>query len=177
MQYYYVHADGSVRGPLIGAEIKNLFSIGTLSKETMVAPEGEEWRPLQDWPDLQQEPGKEHFYRMSTTGQIQIKKVEIAKKTSKCILLKEYAYMPDGSRRKLLLDRALAPDTPVKAIEAFIAAQKDVVEAARFQLEKESIALQQAQTMLEDAQQREKQEMGVSDSASSATPKSSSWHD
>lgn len=170
MQFYYLDEENKLQGPFPLKTLHDLYKVHKLTLDTLTMAVGsEQWQPLRE--TLKQlesekngEPAK--YFRLSSTDQMQITEIPILKKNDKIILLRDYAQLADGTRRKILLrGEDEGPTTPLKAIEAFIKAQRTAVAVAQHNLNKETELLEKAERMLIEARKRESE---LSDESRSA---------
>lgn len=170
MGYFYTDSKNQVVGPVSESTLKSLFIEKIIHENTYVVQETEsEWKTFVECfpsgPQLKSEStgltstqnlpaqATTTLYTLTHTGPISIKPIEIAKKTPKAILLKDYTRLADGTKKKLLM---IGIDniskTPIDAVKTFIASQEDRVAQIQQQLHKEQSKLEQARQILRDIQ-------------------------
>jgi hypothetical protein len=89
------------------------------------------------------------LYTLNQTGPICLKEVHVKKATPRAVMLDDFTVLPDGSRRKVLVRGADdLPETPIKAMEQYVEAQKKRVEDAQALAKKEISKLEKAEEML-----------------------------
>ncbi|MES2307961.1 MAG: DUF4339 domain-containing protein [Verrucomicrobiota bacterium] len=167
MGYFYTDANNQVQGPVTESTLKGLVNEGAITPQSYVVEETEtQWKTFNDYfpssPELNKPTGLSStsnlpshatttLYTLTHTGPINIKPIEIAKKTPKAILLKDYTRLADGSKKKLLMIGIdTVSKTPKDAVKTFIKAQEERVAQIEQQLNKERSKLEQAHQILRD---------------------------
>ncbi len=171
MGYFFTDSANQVHGPVSASSLKELLKEGTISLETFVIEESEtEWKTYASYfseePILKESSGLTSsanfptsatttLYTLTHTGPINIQTIQIAKKTPKAILLKDYTRLADGTKKKLLMIGVdTVSKTPKEAVSTFIVAQRDRVSQLQQQLTKEQSKLQQALQLLKEIDEK-----------------------
>jgi|GEM_PF-4662676 len=158
MEYYYLDAGNQMQGPLPLESLHSLLEAGTISLTTLAIQSGsQQWLPireiLKESATRATKTDTSRYFRLSSTGKLKVQEIPVLKKNDKIVLLKDYAVLPDGTRKKILVRGSdESPTTPIKAIQSFINAQKQAVESAKFNYDKELALLERAEKMLEEAE-------------------------
>ncbi len=171
MGYFFTDSANQVHGPVTDSSLKELLKQGTISLETFVIEESEtEWKTYATY--FSQEPIPKQtsgltnannlpttatttLYTLTHTGPINIRTIEIAKKTPKAILLKDYTRLADGTKKKLLMIGVdTVSKTPKDAVNTFLIAQRDRVAQLQQQLTKEQSKLEQALQLLKEIDEK-----------------------
>lgn len=158
MEYYYLDSSNQMQGPLSFEALRNLLETGEIRLTTLAIQSGnQQWLPLREI--LKDESvhstknDTSRYFRLSSTGKLKVQEIPVLKKNEKIVLLKDYAVLSDGTRKKIIVRGTDdGPTTPIKAIQSFISAQKQSVEVAKSNYEKEVALLDRAQKMLEEAE-------------------------
>jgi hypothetical protein len=168
MGYFYTDDNNQVQGPVTESILKGLVNEGSISPQTYVVEESEtQWKTFADYfpssPELNTQTtglsstsnlpshSTTTLYTLTHTGPINVKPIEIAKKTPKAILLKDYTRLADGSKKKLLMIGIdTVSKTPKAAVMTFIQAQEERITQIQQQLNKERSKLEQARQILHD---------------------------
>lgn len=158
MSFYYLDSNNQAQGPYELGIIQNFLEKGRICLTTLVVQPGEnQWSPLREVlkTDSLRSVAHSKYYRLSTTSRLQIKSIPVVKKNDKIVLLQEYATTADGSKKKILVEGENNPTTPIKAIEAFIAAQRQTVDLAKIKYDEELALLEKAEKMLQESLEKE----------------------
>ncbi len=167
MGFFYTDSNNQVQGPISMETLKQLRENGTIQSSTFVIEEnGSQWKSYEEIvpsePTLKTSGGLSSaastgrtdtttLYTLTHTGPINLRQIEISKKTPKAILLKDYTRLADGTKKKLLM---IGIDniskTPEHAVRVFITSQQERVAQAKQLLLKEESKLSQAEKLLED---------------------------
>lgn len=167
MAYFFTDSNNQVNGPISESALKSLLTSGTITPQSFVIEESQsEWKTYAELfteePVPKQSQGLTNIkdlpptstttlYTLTHTGPINIRPIEIAKKTPKAILLKDYTRLADGTKKKLLMIGVdTVSKTPKDAINTFIIAQQDRVNQLQQQLTKEQSKLEQAKQLLKE---------------------------
>ncbi len=171
MGYFYTDSNNQVHGPMTENVLKELLNEGKISAQTFIIEESEtQWKTYTEYfsvnPIAKQSSGLTSpqdlssgatttLYTLTHTGPINIRPIEIAKKTPKAILLKDYTRLADGTKKKLLMIGVdTVSKTPKDAINTFIVAQQDRVSQLQQQLTKEQSKLAQALQLLKEIDEK-----------------------